>query len=63
MDQSQYMIKVLEKAIKLLDCYTPAESSFTLDELTKRTKLSKPTVFRILKTLEKNGFLRYSQKR
>jgi IclR family transcriptional regulator, KDG regulon repressor len=62
MDQSQYMIKVLEKAIKLLDCYTPAENSFTLDELTKRTKLSKPTVFRILKTLEKNGFLRYSQK-
>lgn len=62
MDQSQYMIKVLEKAIKILDCYTPAENSFTLDELTKRTKLSKPTVFRILKTLEKNGFLRYSQK-
>ena len=62
MEQSQYMIKVLEKAIKVLDCYTPAESSFTLDELTRRTKLSKPTVFRILKTLEKNGFLRYSQK-
>ncbi len=62
MDQSQYMIKVLEKAIKVLDCYTPAENSFTLDELTKRTELSKPTVFRILKTLEKNGFLRYNQK-
>lgn len=56
------MVKVLEKAIKILDIYTPTENSFTLDELTKRTGLSKPTVFRILKTLEKNGFLRYNQK-
>jgi len=62
MDKSQYTIKVLEKAIRILDCYTHMENSFTLDEITKRTKLSKPTAFRILKTLEKNGFLRYSKK-
>ncbi|MCX8022834.1 MAG: IclR family transcriptional regulator [Syntrophorhabdaceae bacterium] len=61
MEKSQYTIKVLEKAIRILDCYTHGENSFTLDEITKRTKLSKPTVFRILKTLEQNGFLRYTK--
>ena len=62
MEQQKHVIKVLEKAIKILDIYASAENSFSLDEITKRAGLSKSTAFRILKTLEKHGFLRYSQK-
>lgn len=57
----KYVVKVLEKAMKILDVYTRHEHAFTLDDLTKRTGFSKPTVFRILKTMEKNGYIRYEQ--
>jgi IclR family transcriptional regulator, KDG regulon repressor len=59
MMQEQYAVKVLEKAVKILDVYSQRENAFTLDEITKKTKLSKSTIFRILRTLEKHGFLRY----
>ncbi len=57
----KYVVKVLEKAMKILDNYSQHESAFTLDELTKRTKLDKSAVFRILRTMEKNGYIRYDQ--
>ncbi len=57
----KYVVKVLEKAMKILDVYTRHEHAFTLDDLTKRTGFSKPTVFRILRTMEKNGYIRYDQ--
>ena len=57
----KYVVKVLEKAIKILDNYSRHENAFTLDELTKRTSLDKSTVFRILRTMEKNGYIRYDR--
>ncbi len=57
----KYVVKVLEKAMKILDNYSRHESAFTLDELTRRTSLDKSTVFRILRTMEKNGYIRYDQ--
>ncbi len=57
----KYVVKVLEKAMKILDVYSRDESAFTLDDLTKRTGLDKSTVFRILRTMEKNGYIRYDQ--
>ena len=57
----KYVVKVLEKAMKILDVYSRQENAFTLDDLTKRTGLDKSTVFRILRTMEKNGYIRYDQ--
>ena len=51
----KYVVKVLEKAMKILDVYSRHEHAFTLDDLTRKTGFSKSTVFRILRTMEKNG--------
>jgi IclR family transcriptional regulator, KDG regulon repressor len=56
-----YVVKVLEKALKILDVYSRHENAFTLDDLTRRTALDKSTVYRILRTMEKNGYIRYDQ--
>ena len=55
----KYVVKVLEKAMRILDVYSRHENAFTLDGLTKATGLDKSTVFRILRTMEKNGYFRY----
>lgn len=57
----KYVVKVLEKALKVLDNYSRHESAFTLDDLSKKTSLNKSTVFRILRTMEKNGYIRYDR--
>lgn len=48
-------VGVLLKAISLL--VTLAEGSLTVVQLSKRTGVSKPAVYRILKTLDKGGFV------
>ena len=55
----KYVVKVLEKAMRILDIYSRHENAFTLDGLTKATGLDKSTVFRILRTMEKNGYIRH----
>ncbi len=55
----KYMIKVLEKAAKILEVFNRQENVFTLVEIARRVNLSKPVVFRILKTLAKLGFVRF----
>ncbi|RJR43409.1 MAG: IclR family transcriptional regulator [Desulfobacteraceae bacterium] len=60
-ERERYIVKVLEKAMRVLDEYSPQENAFTLDALTKRTGLSKPAVYRILRTMEKNGYIRYDR--
>jgi IclR family transcriptional regulator, KDG regulon repressor len=63
MNDEYYNVKVLEKALKILELYTYQEHVFTLDQITRKTGLSKATVFRILKTLEHNGFLKHDEVR
>src|SRR5512138_2807833 len=58
-DHDRYTVKVLAKALKVLDVFSRQESAFTLDELTKRTGLDKSTVYRILRTIEKSGYIRF----
>jgi IclR family KDG regulon transcriptional repressor len=55
----KYMIKVLEKAARILEVFNRQENVFTLVEIARRVNLSKPVVFRILKTLAKLGFVRF----
>jgi DNA-binding IclR family transcriptional regulator len=62
-EEHRYSVRVLEKAIKIFDIFTYGDSAFTLVEISKRTGLPKTTTFRILKTLENAGFLKYDHVR
>ncbi|AXF56746.1 IclR family transcriptional regulator [Salicibibacter kimchii] len=46
------------KALKLLDFFTDQERELSLSEITTRADMSKPTVYRLLASLEECGFLR-----
>jgi DNA-binding IclR family transcriptional regulator len=61
MDEPKYSVKVLEKVVKILDLYTYTDTSFTLEQIARKTGLSKTTAFRILKTLEKHSIFRYNK--
>ncbi len=61
MVEEKYSVKVLEKAVKILNLFTYTEGAFTLDQIAKRAGLSKTTAFRILKTLEKHEVLKYNE--
>jgi IclR family transcriptional regulator, KDG regulon repressor len=60
MEEPKYSVKVLEKVVRILNLYTYTDTAFTLDQIAKRTGLSKTTAFRILKTLEKHAIFRYN---
>jgi DNA-binding IclR family transcriptional regulator len=51
-----YLLGSLRKGLEVLDCFARAES-WTLTELCAELGQSKPTVFRILHTLEEFGYL------
>ena len=53
----RYNIRAIERAISVLNLFSRQESKLTLDEITRRCGLSKPTVFRILSTLEYHRYL------
>lgn len=55
--QEQGAVKVLEKAIRILELFSPGRERLSLEEISAETGFPKPTVFRIVKTLEKEGFL------
>ncbi|QQK75738.1 IclR family transcriptional regulator [Salicibibacter cibarius] len=46
------------KALGLLDFFTDQDRELSLSEITKRADMSKPTVYRLLASLEECGFLR-----
>jgi DNA-binding IclR family transcriptional regulator len=53
----RYQIKVLEKALAVLDLLGEAEGALTLSEVSERLTLSKPTAFRILSVLDQASYL------
>lgn len=59
--EQQYSVKVLQKAIAIFDIFAYGKASFTLAEIRNKTGLPKTTVFRILKTFENAGFFKYDQ--
>ncbi|WP_163970997.1 IclR family transcriptional regulator [Oceanobacillus halotolerans] len=46
------------KALKLLDLFTEGKSELTLKEIADKSQLPKPTVYRLLSSLEFAGYLR-----
>ncbi len=56
-DEDKYNIRAIERALSVLDVFARQRRKLSLDELTKLTKLSKPTVFRILSTLQSQKYV------
>jgi DNA-binding IclR family transcriptional regulator len=48
----------VEKACQLLRCFTPAHPSWRISDLARQLKFPKSGVFRIVRTLDSQGFLR-----
>ena len=56
-DDDKYNIRAVERALSLLDVFSRERRKLTLDELTKLSGLSKPTVFRLLSTLQNHRYI------
>ncbi len=55
---AQNRVEAVEKALSLLNCFNEEERILTLAELSKKTGLYKSTILRLLKSLERFGFIR-----
>lgn len=55
------VIRSVDRAIDLLDCFSAEQSTLTIDEIIKKTSLAKATAYRLLYTLEKRGLIKYDQ--
>ncbi len=56
-DAERYRIKVLSRACAVLAAFDDAAPRMTLDELQRAVDVPKPTLFRIVRTLELEGLL------
>ena len=55
--ESENKVKVLEKALDVLECFSYDTQELSLSDLAEATSLSPSTVFRIINTLESRQFL------
>lgn len=46
--ENRYRVKVLEKALRILDCFTIEKPEWSVKELSEHLDLNRTTVFRIL---------------
>lgn len=57
LDDSKYNIRAIERAVEVFNVFAREKKRLSLNDLTKLTGLSKPTVFRILSTLHSLGYV------
>lgn len=50
-------VRAVERALDVLAAFTPGQHDFLVADLVKRVGLSRPTLYRLLNTLEKKGFV------
>ncbi|MCM8900193.1 IclR family transcriptional regulator [Caldicoprobacter algeriensis] len=55
-------IKSLEKALKILECFTPEEPELGVTEISRKLDMHKSSVFNIVDTLKKCGYLEQDPK-
>ena len=61
-DEGNYIVPGLERGLKILAEFSPREPVLGAPELSKRLKIPRTTVFRLLQTLESLGFLERADK-
>ena len=59
---TNYMVPGLERGLKILTEFSPREPVLGAPELSKRLKIPRTTVFRLLQTLESLGFLERAER-
>ncbi len=52
------LTRTVGKALKILDCMTDEEGSFSTSDLARRCAISRPTAYRLLSTLMHYGYVR-----
>ncbi|MCM3708456.1 MULTISPECIES: IclR family transcriptional regulator [Cytobacillus] len=57
MKKSVPTVQSIDRALRLLECFTLENPQRSVTELSQLTSLSKSTVFRLLATLEQNGYI------
>jgi len=60
MNQSEKLgdnVRAVDRALEILMAFTSADHQLTASELLKRVDLSRPTLYRLLRTLEHSGFI------
>jgi DNA-binding IclR family transcriptional regulator len=50
-------VRAVDRALEILMAFTAADHRLTAGELAKRVNLSRPTLYRLLRTLEHKGFI------
>jgi IclR family KDG regulon transcriptional repressor len=51
----------IEKAAAILECFSPSEQYLTVESICKQLNQPRPTVYRILYTMEQLGLIHYNQ--
>jgi len=51
-------VRAIDRAIDVLECFAVDRHSLSIGEIEKRARLSRPTLYRILSTLMRRGFVR-----
>lgn len=57
MDAKDNGVRSVERALNILDCFTPQETDLSLTEIAKKIGLSPSTAFRLLDTLEQRHYV------
>jgi DNA-binding IclR family transcriptional regulator len=55
--KNQDSVRAVDRALDILLAFQPGDEELSVAELLKRVDLSRPTLYRLLATLEHNGFL------
>jgi len=61
LDPGSYSIRAVQRAVAVLSCFSFERQRVTLGDFAQLTDLSKPTLFRILQTLERDRFVSYDE--
>ncbi len=56
-DKSGEGVRAVERALDVLAAFSPGDSELLVADLVKRVGLSRPTLYRLLHTLEKKGYV------
>jgi DNA-binding IclR family transcriptional regulator len=56
-DKASEGVRAVERALDVLAAFSPGDNELLVADLLKRVGLSRPTLYRLLQTLEKKGFV------
>lgn len=56
-DKGEGGVRAVERALDILSAFAPGDTELSVAELLRRVDLSRPTLYRLLHTLEKKGYV------